>query len=58
MILQEGRRPYCYSDASQKITSELAEVKDEFEASLLHKPSTRVNIFMVKSTSKLIKIQY
>ena len=27
MILQEGRRPYRYSDASQKITSELAEVR-------------------------------
>ena len=27
VILQEGRRPYRYSDASQKITSELAEVK-------------------------------
>ena len=26
VILQEGRRPYRYSDASQKITSELAEV--------------------------------
>ena len=32
--------------------------KYKFEASLLHKPSTRVNIFMVKSTSKLIKIRY
>ena len=26
VIEQEGRRPYRYSDASQKITSELAEV--------------------------------
>ena len=26
VILQEGGRSYCYSNASQKITSELAEV--------------------------------
>ena len=28
VILQEGRRPYYYFDASQKITSELAKVKN------------------------------